>query len=47
MGAYIVAWKPGGPRSSAEVSVIDPSVVGAEMVDMPEVGVHVESTGLT
>lgn len=45
--SHIVAWKPGGPRSSTEVPVPDPSVVGAEMVDMPEVGVQVESTGLT
>ncbi|KAF4457864.1 hypothetical protein F53441_303 [Fusarium austroafricanum] len=45
--SHIVAWKPGGPKSSTEVPVPDPSVVGAEMVDMPEVGVQVESTGLT
>jgi hypothetical protein len=45
--SHIVAWNPGGPRSSTEVPVPEPSVVGAEIVDMPEVGVQVESTGLT
>lgn len=30
----------------AELWVVDPSVVGAEMVEIPEVGVQVESTGL-
>lgn len=29
-----------------EVCVTEPSVVGADMVEMPEVGVQVESTGL-
>lgn len=44
---YIVAWYPGGPKSRIEVWVAAPSVVGAETVEMPEVGVQVESTGLT
>ena len=46
---YIVAWNPGAPISSVwreDWRTMEPPVDGAEAVDTPDVGVHVESTGL-
>lgn len=47
----MVAWKPGGPMSSGrrlERGTKEPPIDdGAEATETPEVGVQVESSGLT